>query len=353
MTRVDRSVHVLWLAAGLGAALCALGLALAPMRLGIAWLSAIVFWIGLPFGALALCLAHDLTGGAWGESLHAPLRAAIATMPVPSLAVLPLLLTLSDLYPWARHEGDTGHFYLTPSFFVVRSLFYLILWNGLAVLRLRQPDVCTMPRLSTIGLIILVLTGSFAAIDWAMSLEAPWSSSVYGLLAVAEWVLTGLAAAIVIALWPGFNGTHGKSGVADGSLGKLLLAVMLVVAYLAFMQFLIVWEENLTHEIPWYLRRLHTGWAIVAIIIVVLEFVLPVLLLLSRSAKRRPGLLAAIAGLILVGRLIEAWWLVLPARPGTVVNWLDGAAMLALGGATLAVLSSQRKAIAATRPSHG
>jgi hypothetical protein len=349
MTGADRIARVAWIAAGLGAALCVLGLALAPTRLGLAWLSAIVFWIGLPFGALALCLAHDLTGGAWGEALQAPLRAAIMTLPAPSLALLPILVTLSDLYPWAAREGGNGHFYLVPSFFVARSLLYLALWNGLAALRLRRAT----PRLSAIGLIVLVVTGTFAAIDWSMSLEAPWSSSVYGLLITTEWVLTGLATVIVIAVWPGLSGARVELGVKDGSLGKLLLAVLLCTAYLAFMQFLIVWEENLTHEIPWYLRRLHTGWAAIAGIIVALEFVVPFLLLLSRGLKRRPAPLGVIAALILAGRLIQTWWLVLPARPGTVIDWLDVAAILTLGGAMLAMLAVRRSDPTMARLSHG
>jgi len=117
-------------------------------------------------------------------------------------------------------------------------------------------------------------------------------------------------------------------------LGNLLLTFTMLWAYLAFAQFLVVWSGDLPHEISWYLHRISDGWKAVVVLIFLFDFLVPFFLLLSRNSKRRVGILTAIAAMILVAHVGEAWWLIAPSfyRSGIHISWLDLAAFLGVGG---------------------
>lgn len=286
------------------------------------WLAGFAFWIGLPVGALGLLFLHDLTGGAWGEPLRPPLLRLAGLLPGISALFLPLLFVLPELYPWARPGGAGAGLYLSPGFFTARAVLTLVLWNALALAERRRPG----PRLAAPGLILLAFTGTFAAIDWFMSIEAPWLSSAYGLMVEAGWLLAALAAALLLAEAP-----PGRPRPA----AMLLLALVMVAAYIAFMQYLIVWEENLTREIPWYLRRGARGWGAVAVAAALLGFALPFGMLLSRRLKEGGRGLVLVAALVLVGRLLDTQWLVLPPFGGVGLLAPGLAATAGLGGLAL------------------
>jgi len=114
----------------------------------------------------------------------------------------------------------------------------------------------------------------------------------------------------------------------------MLLALVMLWAYTSFSQFLIIWVENLKNEIPWYLRRISGGWSEIAIALILFQFALPFLLLLSRTIKRKAETLCAIAFMIVVMHLVEIFWFVAPAfHPGVLsIHWLDLLAPIGIGG---------------------
>jgi hypothetical protein len=328
-----------------------------PGQLFRSYLLAFLFWAGLSVGCLALLMIQHLTGGAWGLVTRRLLEAASRVLPMVAVAFLPLLLGLGELYVWSHPEEvakdpllQHKSAFLNVPFFVARSAFYLLAWTSMAHLlsrwSLRQdtnPSASLGARLRGLsggGLVLLALTITFASVDWAMSLDPHWFSTIYGALFMIGWVLAALAFAIaalsLLADQPPFLGVLKAAHVHD--LGKLLLAFVMLWAYVSFSQLLIVWSGNLPEETPWYIQRLHGGWQWVALLLVLFHFVLPFLMLLSRDLKRRAPLLGLVAAAILLMRFVDLYWLVGPSLQGhgadhaLGVHWLDLLAPLALGG---------------------
>jgi hypothetical protein len=179
------------------------------------------------------------------------------------------------------------------------------------------------------------LTVTFAAVDWAMSLEPHWYSTIYGMMFLLGYGLSALALAIVVLSLLSDREPLSRVLSADHfhDLGNLLFALVMFWAYLSYSQYLIIWMENLKEEIPWYLRRTTGGWLAVAISLVLCQFALPFFLLLCRANKRTAGALAGVALLILIMRWVDVFWLVMPAfHPhGFHFHWLDMTTLLAIG----------------------
>jgi hypothetical protein len=315
----------------------------------IAW----VYWTGAALGAVALLMINHVTGGAWGVAARRFLEASMRMLPLMALLFLPIAVGLPWLYEWARPE-DVAHDpllqhkapYLNVPFFLVRTAGYFAVWILVSRALLRwsaAQDATTDPRptermelLSRGGLLLMGLTMTFAAIDWMMSLEPHWFSTIYGVVFMAGSALTALALAIVLGA-AAREGTRLADVVAPDQfhdLGKLLLAFTMLWAYFNFSQFLIIWSGNLPEEIPWYLTRTTAGWRTLTIVLVVFHFALPFVVLLSRAVKRRPGVLALVASTMLVARYLDVYWLVGPAfhHDGVAFHWVDVAAFLAVGG---------------------
>jgi hypothetical protein len=185
-------------------------------------------------------------------------------------------------------------------------------------------------------MVLLVFTVTFASIDWFMSLDPEWSSTIYGFIFVGAWSLSALAFVVavmaVLSKHEPMNNVVGHLHFHD--LGKLLLALVMLWSYFAFSQFLIIWSGNLPEEIRWYLPRTRGGWGVLALAVVILHFAFPFLFLLSRSLKRNAGKLALVAILILVMRLLDLLWMIAPNFTGAHfhISWMDVVAPIGIGG---------------------
>jgi len=351
--------------AGAALLVCAIAGLANPTQLLRSYLVAFIFWMGATLGCMALLMIQHITGGAWGIAIRRLLEAGARTVPVMALLFVPIALGLGHLYEWAQPEHvahDTllqqKALYLNVPFFLARAAFYFLTWallaRALSRWSLRQDesfDPTPAARLELIsrgGLVLLALTMSFAAVDWAMSLEPHWFSTIYGVIYMGGSALTAFAVVIPIAALlmqhAPLKGLVTPDQLSD--LGKLMLAFVMLWAYFNFSQFLIMWSGNLPEEITWYLARLHGGWQWVALLIVLAHFALPFALLLSRRLKRDPQALAGVALVLVVMRYIDVHWLVTPAwEPGHVsIHLLDIAAALALGGLWLWLFVRQLEA---------
>ena len=172
-----------------------------------------------------------------------------------------------------------------------------------------------LQRLSIVGLLVLALTASFAAIDWLMSLEPDWFSTMYpGMVAMGMLLLAFAFAVLVIALLSNLAPlAEVVTPKVLNELGSLLLAFVMLWTYMAYFQYLLIWAGNLADEIPWYTRRLDGGWVWIALIVAAAGFAAPFVLLLFRGLKRKRATLIAIAAVLIGSRLVEAYWLVAPA----------------------------------------
>ncbi len=310
------------------------------------YLCAYMFWFGLGIGSLGLLLLHDIVGGEWGDVLRPALAAGASTLPCLALLFVPLLFGLASLYPWARPAAVAadpvlGHkaLYLNVPFFVLRAAASFALWCFLAR-RLRRPG----SRLGAPGLILYFLTLTFCLVDWTMSLEPRWYSTIYEVLFICGQVLSALALAIcaLSALGGGRRVSDALPEKPFVDMGNLLLACVMLWAYASFSQYLIIWSGGIPLEISWYLRRQEGVWFPAALAMIAALFAFPFLALLRRANKARLDRLAAIAALIVAGRALEVFWLVKPSFPpgSPALHWLDGAAALGVGGAWLAAYFS-------------
>lgn len=335
------------LAAGIGGlALCLVAALVGDRVVFQSYLSAYLFWLGISLGSMAILMLHQLTGGRWGHLIGAPLTAATRLLPLLALLFIPLLFGLHDLYAWSRADEiardaivQRKEWYLNPTFFMIRAAIYFAVWSALGRLLTSAAAVETSrrQRLSAGGLILYGFSVSFAAFDWLMSLTPHWYSTTFGLLVGTGQMLAAMAFAIIAAALLSSD----QPAERFHDLGNLLLMFVMTWAYLAFTQYLIVWMENLPHEVEWYVPRAETGWRWIGLLLIVFHFAAPFFVLLFRSAKRAPYALAATAAVLLLAHLIDAFWLVVPPfrAHGIGIAWTDFAAVIGIGGIWLAAFA--------------
>ncbi len=334
----------------LGVVGCVVGAIFDPAAFFRAWLCSYLFWLGVPLAGITLVLVHDLSGGEWMATARGPLTAAALTMPLASLAGIPAFIGLHSLYSWTHPAPDLGNvFYLNPVAFFIRYGCYVVVWNVMAAFVVFGPREGRLPIspalswISGIALVALAFSTGFAAIDWILSLEPKFWSSIFPYTQPASWFNTGFALVLLTIALIGWPAVDRRKHMID--LTQILLATTIFWAYLEFMQFLIIWEENLKHEIPWYLKRLESVWHSAIYISAGLGFVVPFFVLLWAPSKRRRAIVATICALILISRLGNTWLLVMPEFDSGTSFWLDVAAVLALGGAMLLLFAFALRAL--------
>ena len=311
-----------------------------------AYLTAYVFFLGLALGSLGLLLIHHLTGGNWGFLIRRPLEAATMTLPLLVLLFLPIVLGMTSLYPWThlhdasatgplleyltRHKELLEHKsgWLNVSFWLIRALMYFAVWVGIAFLirsrsvaqdDTRDPSPTRRNQsISAPAMIALFLSVTFAMVDWMMSIEPEWYSTIYGVMVFTGMGLSALALMIVVSSRLAHVRPLAElaSPARFNDLGNLLLAFTMLWAYMAFSQYLIIWSGNLAEEIPWYLKRSVGGWRFIAFALMAFHFFAPFFCLLVRENKRTAERLWRIAAVILVMQVVNDVWLVIPAYPG-------------------------------------
>jgi hypothetical protein len=354
MERVQRSALFVGLIA-LG--ISVLGLFMDAAHFWQSYLFAFIFWAGLTLGCLGIFFLHNVVGGNWGVAVRRLVEAGLKTLPLILLLAIPIFFALGTLYKWtdAGYRGEhfaVGHkaAYLNPTWFIIRTLLYFAIWGfsgyrilGMANEHDRTGDPALFRRIkarSAPALLVFVVTTTLAFIDWIMSLEPDWYSTIYGwMFTVGEVLLTFsflVAVLVLLSRHEPFASFLTRQHYHD--LGNLMLAFTMLWAYMSFAQFLIIWAENLPDEIPWYVRRFSGGWGYIAWTIAIFHFFVPFFLLLLRFVKKNPTRLRTLALWIIVMRMLDVFWIVEPAfrQRGLEVYWTDAAALIALGGIWLA-----------------
>lgn len=317
------------------------------------YLFAFVFWMSFPLGSMAVLMLHHLTGGRWGLPIRRILEAGSRTLPITAVLGLPIIFGMSKLYIWTNAsmvQADEvlldKRWWLNTPGFIVRYVIYFALWMliaGLLTKWSREQDATGNPALadrmtalSAPGVVLwgFVLTG--AAVDWVMSLEPHWYSTIYGLLFI---VISALAAfsftLFMLCRLSDYAPVRDSVAPKDyNDLGNILLAFLMLWAYLSFSQLLIIWAGNLKEEIPWYQQRAFGGWQPIGVALVVFHFFVPWMLLLQRGVKRRLRTLSFVALWIVVLTLLDIFWIVEPSwdRNAPRFHLADIFALLGIGG---------------------
>ena len=327
-----------------------------------AYLLGFMCWLGVALGSMAIVMIRHLTGGGWGTVIRRILGAAMRTLPVLAILFIPIVIAVGQhrIYPWAmplesiqdahiREHLEKHSFikasYLNFSGFVIRAFFYFAIWNVLSFLLSKwskQTDHAGAPdnsgRFKAVagpGLILYGFTISFAAIDWVMSLDPSWISTIFGLLILIGEVLSAMCFAVVVErilfnykpmsemLTPDFVHDH----------GKWMLTFIMVWAYFSFSQWLIIWAGNLPAEITFYLKRLSNGWGSIGLFLVLFHFAIPFALLLSRPFKRDIRKLVWLAVWMMLMRYLDLFWIIEPNFSRTLnITIADIVVPIAIGG---------------------
>ena len=341
----------------LGIAATAAGGLAQPRQFFFSYLFAYLFWLGLTLGCFAVAMIHQLTGGRWGYPTRRFLEAGYLALPLMLVLLVPVLGGLSQLYPWARGAEVAAdkvlqhrHVYQNSGAYVARQLIIFAVFSGMAFgLRkwsLQQDatnDAAPTRRartLSGVGLVVYGLLGTFGSIDWILSLEKHWHSTMFGVIVLSGQILTAFAfLVLMLAL---FRHTPPVAAALQPTqwhqLGNLLLAFVMFWTYVGFGQLLIIYSGDLPHELSWYLHRIAGDWRYVIGAIALLHFFVPFILLLFRAVKRSVPALTALAALLFVAHMVDAYWLVMPAlhMEGLAVSWMDFIAPIGIGGLWIA-----------------
>ena len=347
-----------------GAIASAIGGFLQPDVFFKAYLPSYLFWFLIVAGALGVLMLQYITGGEWGLLIRRPLGAAARTMPWMFVLFLPILLGAKFIYPWldphfveANPVLKLKAAWLNYNRWAAMAVLYFVIWTFWAwrVRRLslrfyedRAPETdLKRRRMSAAGLLMIVLTITFASIDWMMSLEPGWYSSMYG---ISLTVGAGLSAfAFVTFFLTRIADTGAMRDVLKPThfrdLGNLMLAFTMLWAYTAFSEFLLIWYGNIKEEIPYFLKREHGSWGFVAACLVLFHFFLPFTMLLMRGIKDRPKTIAIVTVIVLVMRYVDIYWLTAPAfwPEQFHFSWISAAAFLGIGGLWLYLFIGQLK----------
>jgi hypothetical protein len=346
--------------AGAGLFLCLIGWWGQPATFIRSYLWAYLFWLGIALGSLVLGLLPWLTGGIWGLVLRRWFEAAARTLPLLAVLFLPITFAARYQYVWTDHEYVSGDhalqfktaWYLNGTFWAIRAAVYFVIWivlaNSMTALSVRQdraeaPEPRRLRALSAAGLILYGVTITLASVDWVMSLEPKWFSSIFGAVFGMGQVVTAWSFAVLGVLLlhrrPPMPALLGRPLLRD--FGSLMLAFLMVWAYVAFSQFLLIWSGNLPEEVAYYQRRSQGGWEYLAGAIALFGFAVPFALLLSGQIKRDRATLLRVVILILVMRMVDLFWQVVPApQPNAETSapvdfrfsWTDIAAPVGIGG---------------------
>lgn len=346
-----------WIGVGIGALGLVLAMALRggdPKQFAFSWLFAFIFFLSLALGALYFVLIHHATQAGWGIVVRRLAENTMGTLPLFALLFVPIpMMLMSDLFPWAsRIAGGENHLlqlkapYLNTSFFIGRAAVYFLCWSAIAtfyVRRSRKQDATRdasisvgLRRFSGPAIIVLALTQTFAAVDWIMSLDPTWYSTIFGVYWFAGSFVSFFAfVTLMVVLLRRAGLMTDVVGLEHfHDVGKLLFAFTVFWAYIGFSQFFLIWYGNIPEETIFFRHRLEGSWRAASFLLAAGHFVVPFFFFMPRTIKRKPALLAAGAVWMLAMHALDVYWLVMPAMHphGVAIGLVDVAAFLAVGG---------------------
>lgn len=337
----------------LGLAVSAVGYWTDSAQLSHSYLVAFIFWVSFGLGGLFFTMLHHLVDAEWSTVLRRISESAMATLPVMALLVVPVLLGMHDLYHWSHADAVAQDkilqgkaAFLNPTFFVIRSIGYFVIWGILSTLLFRTSAdqdrgasleiTQRLRKISAVGMILFAVTISFASFDWMMSLDAHWYSTIYGLYWFSGSFLSILCFMVLFSLYQKRRSLlHNTVSVEHyHDLGKWILGFTVFWAYMGFSQYMLIWYANIPEETVWYLDRWEGTWRWMSLTLLFGHFALPFLAMLTRAAKRNMIVIGVTAAWILLMRWVDIYWLVFPGlhKHGPQFSWMDLTTLIGIGG---------------------
>lgn len=326
----------------------------------LSWHFGFIFWFQIAFGMLTLLTLSHLISGKWSATLRPLYAAGARSLPVFILLFIPIVIGRHEIFHhWMKPIEELDPIllrkepYLNETFFFIRAaMYFTILWfvsRPLTRETYQSAGWAGMDPFAAPAMILIALVGTFASIDWVMSLEPHWFSTIFGVIFVIGSMLSAHVFTILVVAFLRRRNPDplmlSPKRVHD--LGTLTFAFLFLWAYMTISQFLIIWSANIPEEVIWYIPRITHGWGTLAIALVAMQFFFPWLTLLLKFVKRRIELLAVVAGVILITRFFEAFWHIMPTfyPDGFHMHVLDVVAPLIVGGIWLSAFAWQLRRV--------
>ena len=344
----------------LGVALYALGYIVDAREAAFNNALSFLYLTSIGIGALFFIALEYITGAVWSVPIRRVHEFLAQLIPFAALLAVPLLFNLDDLFVWARKDIMASDAmlrlkepYLNQTFFIARFIGIFIVWKIFIRLLTRnsmRQDATADPRLTKINTIlsaffmpVFAVTLTILAVDWGMSLEPHWYSTIYGIYFFAGTAIAALAASTlcIVALYergyfPKLRRDHFYN------FGALLFTFVNFWAYIAFSQFMLVWYANLPEETSWFLARWHGGWEYVSIALIIVQFVVPYFVLLPQEAKMNIRTLRRMAIWLLLAHALDLYWLIMPTFSASPpLGWMEICFPAGIAGIVIVVLGWQ------------
>jgi len=331
-----------WLLFSAGLFLGVIGFFSDQHRALLNYLMAYMFILSIGIGALLLIALEYVGGADWSVPIRRVVEFLAAIIIFLPILVLPLIFNIHDIFHWAHKDiaaadeilkGKSP--YLNETFFIIRVFAVLAIWGLFYFLLIRNSNTQDKTKdqlltkkniiLSAIFIPFFAITITITAVDWLMSLEPHWFSTIFGVYFFSGSVVASLAAVTLFVVKLKENGYMHPKLVDDHlfSLGALQFAFINFWAYIAFSQYLLIWYANLPEENFWFLHRWENGWQYLSILLIIAHFIVPYAALLSQPAKMDPKRLKFISIWILFAHFIDLYWLVMPNVNGYYFSWID------------------------------
>ncbi|GBD87787.1 hypothetical protein BMS3Abin03_01721 [bacterium BMS3Abin03] len=351
-----------------GVALGVLGFFVDHTRAIFNYLLAYTFLISIGVGALFLVTLEYVTNADWSVPFRRIVEIFAGIIPFLAILVIPLLFNMHDLFHWSQKEvlatdkvlaGKAP--YLNVPFFIIRVfgfigiwfLFYFFLFrNSLKQDKTGNQNLTTINiRISAIFIPVFAITLSLTATDWLMSIEPHWFSTIFGVYYFSGTVIAALAAVTLAVVLLREHGYFDKRITNDHlySLGALMFAFVNFWGYIAFSQFMLIWYADLPEETSWFIQRWAGNWAIFSILLIIIQFLVPYIALLSQPSKMNPKRLKFVAIWLLFAHLYDLFWIVIPSMPGMekgyIFSWIDFVFPIAIVGVVILIFNMLAKRV--------
>ncbi|MBE0572567.1 MAG: quinol:cytochrome C oxidoreductase [Ignavibacteriaceae bacterium] len=330
------------------------------------YLIAFTFMISIGVGALFLISLEYIVGADWSVPIRRVVEFFAAIIPLLALLVIPLLLNVGELFHWSHADAVaedkflTGKApYLNVTFFIIRVFVLIGLWSLFYFFFIRnskkqdttkdQKLTTINIRLSAIFIPVFAITLTIAAVDWLMSIEPHWFSTIIGVYFFAGTVIAALAAVTLATVLLKENGYLHPAMTNDHlySLGALLFAFVNFWGYIAFSQYMLIWYADLPEETFWFMQKWEGSWAIFSIGLIIIKFLVPYIVLVSQPAKMDPKKLKFISVWLLFAHLYDLFWFVMPEMEelsgGYSFSWIDLVFPIAAVGLIILVFNMKAK----------
>ena len=330
------------------------------------YLIAFTFMISIGVGALFLIALEYIVGADWSVPIRRVVEFFAATIPLLAILVIPLLFNIGELFHWSHPESiaedkilNAKVPYLNISFFIIRVFVLIGLWslfyfffvkNSKKQDTTRDQKLTTINiRLSAVFIPIFAFTITISAIDWLMSIEPHWFSTIIGVYFFAGTVIAALAAVTLATVLLKENGYLHPAMTNDHlySLGALLFAFVNFWGYIAFSQYMLIWYADLPEETFWFMQKWEGSWAIFSIGLIIIKFLVPYIVLVSQPSKMDPKKLKFISVWLLFAHLYDLFWFVMPEMEelsgGYSFSWIDLVFPIAAVGLIILVFNMKAK----------